>query len=77
MDADHAYIIEVQTRDDEGFQVFATTQFQMMSVLKKVLAQDLHVTTVQCLGNIMTAKDFLNLPENNDLNFGSESIGGQ
>jgi len=71
MDSDHAYIIEVQTGDDEGFQVFATNQFQMMSVLKKVLAQDLHVSAVQCVGNIMTAKDFLE-DINEDLNFGSQ-----
>jgi hypothetical protein len=46
----------------------------MMSVLKKILAQDLHVSAVQCLGNIMTGKDFLeDVPD--DLNFGNE--GGQ
>lgn len=72
MDRDASYLIQIQTDEDEGFQVFAQNKFQMMAVLKKNLCGPNLIVAVEAMENIMTATDYLGLPENNDLNFGNQ-----
>jgi hypothetical protein len=70
IDQDSAYIIHICTGEEECFQVFATNKFEMMAVLKKTLTTDYLVSNVEAIGNVMTAKDYLNTSIDNDLNFG-------
>lgn len=67
--ADSAYIITLISVDNEQYNVFAKTQFEMMGVCKKALAREELIYQVQSLGSIMVASDYIQ-DNGTNLNFG-------
>jgi hypothetical protein len=65
-----AYIIVLQTSEDEQLQIFASDDLKMMSVLKKAIQSEHDIISVTAVENIIIANDFLDV--NEDLNFGSK-----
>lgn len=74
MKNESAYIVEAVTSDEETFSIFCVSDLEMMAAQKKCILEGYFIGASQPLGNVITAKDFLNKIDP-DLNFGIKEGG--
>lgn len=74
MKIESSYIVEVVTHDEETFSIFCVSDLEMMAAQKKCILEGYFINGAHALGDVITAKDFLNKIDP-DLNFGTKDGG--